>query len=300
MAGLLAQEYGQYDRALPEAFQFAQGFNNVLRAAQDEIELRKQQQMRNEYNQIMLDEKRQMSPLDIMKASAEARSADAMATPEMLLSKQEGYKAQNLLQKLNANKTEALYGSDLANKLAGNEVETEKSKQQKELYRLYSVSQDKSQPDHVRISAMTELNAKVGDISRMDPEFWKKKTLADEAHASSEKIAEGHDSVKLRTAKAASTLHDAFMSGRLSPAKAAVVADFVAEQTTDPEERLKLKQMAARYHEASLSEKREGNRFKSDPGPIMGTGPTPQTPSPYGTTEGSGSLSDSQLINKYQ
>lgn len=178
--GLLAQEFGNFDRSLPEAFQYAQGYNNVLEKALDTIALRKQQALREQYNNLMMDKAQQMSPLDIMKAKAEAAKAQAMSTPEILQSGQEGYKAQNLLQQIAARRKQETEQSDIEAALAENKAATGKNKLLGQLSSGIDLQYNQNAPESMRTSAALQNNALADSLARLDPSFLQKMWLQDD------------------------------------------------------------------------------------------------------------------------
>lgn len=177
--GLLQQEFGNFDRALPEAFQYAQGYNNVLQKALDTLELRKQQEMRSKYNETMLDKAQQMSPLEIMRARAEAAKAEAMSTPEMLQSAQQGYMGQNLLQHLAGKRAEATQDARIGAENAEYGSTTATHGREKELDDLLRMQYNQDLPEQDRITAATKRQHVIQELMQT-PKFAQQLKLQDD------------------------------------------------------------------------------------------------------------------------
>jgi len=178
--GLLQQEFGGFDRALPEAFQYAQGYNNVLDRALDTIALRKAQQQREQYNNLMLDKAQQTSPLDVEKLRDEVTANKYKLDPRYQGGMIDTIEGQGLLQKFAGKRAEETHEPRVAAETAGFNAEAIKDKLVSQLRQHLDLSQNQNVPENMRVAAMQQAQALTDTLARYDPAFLQKQWLQDQ------------------------------------------------------------------------------------------------------------------------
>lgn len=178
--GLLQQEFGGFDRALPEAFQYAQGYNNVLDRALDTIALRKAQQQREQFNNLMLDKARQTAPLDVEKLQDEITSGNYKLDPRYQSGMVNTIEGQGLLQKFAGKRAEETHEPRVAAENAGFNAEAMKEKLRNQLRQHIDLSTNQGVPENMRAASITQARDLVNKLAELDPDFLQKQWLQDE------------------------------------------------------------------------------------------------------------------------
>lgn len=179
MDGLLAQEYGNYP-AGSEVMQNLMSPNMVVNQALDFIERRKQQDLRNQYNTMLLDKFRQTSPLEVEKLHDEVAGNKFRLDPRWQEGQVGTMEGQGLLQRMAGNRAKETNPARIEAETQGYKASGIESKMQNQLRSAIELSQNPELPDNMRAAGLQHAQALADAWARHDPSFLQKMWLQDD------------------------------------------------------------------------------------------------------------------------